>query len=119
MLEQERQAIIAFSGDKIYGMNGGVPTTVVYNANGWPQHQVDDRNTIMMPVPAGGFVPATDILQFPNDTFVHAGDNNLTAYLNEQKILTVRYSSQIPFNYMNILNAGSVNLLGDNQYFNS
>jgi hypothetical protein len=72
-----------------------VPMTIVYNSSGFSQYQANDLDATMLPVPAGAIVPATHISQVPSDSFAKAGAENLTVYLDDEKILTINGSSQV------------------------
>jgi hypothetical protein len=98
---------IPWGGKVEQDMNGDIPVTVVYGADGQPRYWADDRKAANLPVPAGGVVPATHIFNVPSNTDVINGGNNFTAYQNNQKILTVQSNSQT---YSNPANANSLGI---------
>jgi hypothetical protein len=98
---------IPWGGKVEQDMNGDIPVTVVYGADGQPRYWADDQKAANLPVPAGGFVPATQIINVPSNTYVIDGENNITTYQNNQKILTVQSNSQT---YSNPANANSLGI---------
>ena len=86
---------IPWGGSIEQDMNGDTPVTVVYGADGQPRYWANDQKAARVPVPAGGYVPATHIFNVPsNSSVIDDGGKTTTAYLNNVKILMVQSNSQ-------------------------
>ena len=87
---------VPWGGTIEHGMNGDVPMTVVYDANGTPQSQVDDKESNQVSVPSIGVLSATRVIDMPsNSTIIKKEGKNKEIYFTGERILSIKDGTPI------------------------